>query len=226
MHSGGKCVPEFCEGDSALIHDNSFSTMHKLYLLLFALALPALAQRHELGLTLGGVFPQDRGVVPDTVRLGGGTALQANYGYRFWTNERVAVLGEVHFLANGQRQIGSGNATATRDVATAYVTPGVRVKFAPNAPVAPYFAVGGGYALYEQSHFQLNGADNPAPRFIHRGAFQFGGGVDVKFWRWIGLRGEVRDFYTGSPAFNLAAGPRGGQHNVVVGGGFVIKWGE
>jgi hypothetical protein len=202
--------------------------MRKLYLLVSMLAIPAaaLAQRHELGLTLGGLIPQHRGRAPNNVSLSGGTALQANYGYRFWSNRRVALLGEVHFLANGQRKIDSSNPAATRDVATLYVTPGIRVKFAPDAAVAPYFAIGGGYALYEQSHFRRDGADNPAPRFLHRGAFQYGGGVDLKFWRWIGLRAEVRDFYTGSPAFNLAAGPRGGQHNVVAGGGLVIKWGR
>ena len=184
------------------------------------------AQKHELGLTLGGIVSQDRGQAPHDARLTGGTALQANYGYRVWGNEKLAVFGEVHFLANGQRQIDSANSAVTRDVATAYVTPGVRVKFRPNAAIAPYVAAGGGYALYEQSHFQRDGAPNPAPRFLHRGALQFGGGVDVRFWKWIGLRGEVRDFYTGSPAFNLPAGPRGGQHNIVVGGGFVIRWGQ
>ncbi len=196
------------------------------YLLMLALPAATFAQKHELGLTLGGLLSQDRGTPPTDAHLSGGTALQANYGYRFWSNDRVALLGEVHFLANGQRKISSSNPAATRDVATAYVTPGIRVKFAPNAAVAPYFAIGGGYALYEQSFFQQNGAGNPAQRFLHRGAFDFGGGIDVKFWRWIGLRAEVRDFYTGSPAFNLPTGPRGGQHNVVAGGGFVLKWGQ
>lgn len=202
--------------------------MRKLCLVttLLAASSSAFAQKHELGLTLGRISPQDRGSGANAVELSSGTALQANYGYRVWRNDVVAVFGEVHFLANGQRKIDSPNQAVTRDVATLYVTPGIRVKFAPDAPIAPYFAVGGGYALYEQSHFQLNGLDNPAARFTHRGAFQFGGGVDVKFWRWIGLRAEVRDFYTGSPSFNLAPGPSGGQHNVVAGGGFVLKWGE
>jgi hypothetical protein len=82
-----------------------------------------------------------------------------------------------------------------------------------------------GYAVYEQGVLQIDGRPNPAPRDIHRGAFDFGAGVDTSLWRWIGLRGEVRDFYTGSPAYNLP-GLGGGQHNVVAGGGFVLKWGE
>src|SRR5207249_2817550 len=111
------------------------------------------------------------------------------------------------------------------DVATVYVTPGVRVKFASDSAVSPYLAVGGGWAWYEQSLFRVDGGSNQAPRERYRGALDFGGGVDVKFWRWVGLRGEIRDFYTGSPAYNLPTFT-GGQHNVVAGGGFVLKWGQ
>jgi len=173
---------------------------------------------------LGGLFPGDRGTAPNTVRLGGGTAMQANYGHRLIAG-RAAVYGEVHFLANPQRIVGSGNPASTRDVATIYVTPGIRVKFAPARPVSAYVAVGGGWAVYEQSLLRIDGAPNQAPRDIHRGAFDFGGGVDTKLWRWLGLRAEIRDFYTGSPAYNLP-NLGGGQHNVVAGGGFVLKWGE
>ena len=46
---------------------------------------------------------------------------------------------------------------------------------------------------------------------------------NVRAWKFIGLRAEIRDFYTGSPAYNSAI--RGGQHNVVAGGGIVLKFG-
>ena len=60
---------------------------------------------------------------------------------------------------------------------------------------------------------------------VYRVTLDFGGGADVKFLRWIGLRGEIRDFYTGSPAYNIPA-VTGRQRNVVASGGFVMKWGE
>jgi hypothetical protein len=47
--------------------------------------------------------------------------------------------------------------------------------------------------------------------------------VDVRVWRWIALRGEIRDFYAGSPSYNLP-GLGGGQHNLVAGGGFVLRF--
>jgi len=78
-----------------------------LFVLLFGCG-PVFADQHEIGLTLGGLFPQNRGTIPNTVRLGGGTALRANYGHRL-VSGRLALYGEVHFLANPQRLVGSGN---------------------------------------------------------------------------------------------------------------------
>src|SRR5262249_10774215 len=124
-----------------------------LFVLLFGCG-PAFAEQHEIGLTLGGLFPQNRGTIPNTVRLGGGTALQANYGHRLISGH-VALYGEVHFLANPQRLVGSGNPVSTRDIATIYVTPGIRVKFAPTRSFSPYLAVVGGYAVYAQGVCQL-----------------------------------------------------------------------
>src|SRR5262249_7859925 len=164
------------------------SMRKQLLLILFLVSQTAFAQKHEIGLTLGGLFPQDRGTAPNAVRLGSGTALQANYGYRFFGWQAAALYGEVHFLANPLRDIASGNRAASRDVATIYVTPGIRVKFASARTLSPYAVVGGGYAVYEQSLLTIGGAPNPASRLVHRGAFGFGGGVDSKLWRWIGLR--------------------------------------
>jgi hypothetical protein len=183
----------------------------------------AFAQQHEVGLTLGGLFSQNRGIPSNQVMLSAGTALQANYGYRFLGNHVAALYGEVHFLANPQRTVTSINQASTRDVATLYVTPGIRVKFAPRKALSPYVAVGGGFGDYEQSRMRLDGQPNGAPRQLARGVFDFGGGLDVRFLKFIGLRAEIRDFYTGSPAYN--SGIRGGQHNVVAGGGIVLKFG-
>jgi hypothetical protein len=98
-------------------------------------------------------------------------------------------------------------------VASLYALPGVRVKFRPAAAWSPFLAAGAGYALYEQSTRRIDGQPNPAPRFIHRGALDFGGGLDFKVWRFAGGRIEVRDFYSGNPGFNAPV--NGGQHSLV-----------
>lgn len=169
-------------------------------------------------MTLGGLLRQDR----TGLTLSSGVALQANYGYRLVDAKVAALYGEVHLLANPQRTIDSADTSLTRDVATLYITPGLRLKFLPGARFSPFVAAGGGYAQYEQSTALLSGASNPAPRNVYHGAFDYGGGVDWRGWRWLGFRAEVRDFRTGSPAFNSRL-IIGGQHNVVVGGGLVIR---
>lgn len=188
-----------------------------------SLAIVAAAQQHEIGLTLGGVFRSERSAT-SRLDLGSGRAWQANYGYRLTARDKWALLGEVHFLASPLRKVTSANRGATRDFASLYLTPGVRVKLMPNARVSPWVSGGGGWALYEQSLLTLDGSSNPAPRLVHRAAVQFGGGFDVRAWRFLSLRAEIRDFYSGSPVFN--ANTRGGQHNVVAGGGIVLRFGE
>jgi hypothetical protein len=58
-------------------------------------------------------------------------------------------------------------------------------------------------------------ADNEMPR---RGA-----GVEVRVWRFVALRGEAWDFYTSSPAYNVAE-VSGGQHNIVATAALVLGW--
>ena len=166
---------------------------------------------------------QRRDAGPTSLDLGSGLALQANYGLRLKEWHNAALYGEVHFLANAQRLLTSSNSGLTRDIASIFLTPGLRLKLRPTRAFAPYVAVGGGWATYEQSATTLQGLPNPAPRHTNHGAFDYGGGADFRFWKFVGLRAEVRDFYAGAPAYNASA-QRGGQHNVVAGGGIVLKF--
>ena len=182
-----------------------------------------LPAKHEIGLTLGGLFNTQRSNGPTRLDLGSGVALQANYGYRFFGGNRAALYGEVHMLASPLREVTSATQTLTRDAATLFVTPGIRVKFNGTGFFSPYVVVGGGWALYEQSTMTIGGNPNSASRTVNHGAFVYGGGVDTKFWRFVGLRAEIRDFYAGGPSYNTTL-IRGGQHNVVAGGGLVLKF--
>jgi opacity protein-like surface antigen len=181
------------------------------------------APRHEVGLTLGGLLSQSRSGGSTSLNLGSGVSFQANYGYRLFGGDRAALFGEVHFLASPLRDIGSADKSLTRDVATIFLTPGIRVKFRPTSSVSPFVAIGGGWSVYEQSTNTLSGNTNPASRVVTHGAFDYGAGADFRFWRFIGLRAEIRDFFAGAPLYNTAS-IHGGQHNVVAGGGLVLKF--
>ena len=137
-------------------------------------------------------------IVP-SLDAGSGVAFQVNYGRRFFNSNKVALYGEINFLASPLRDVSSSVTTATHDFASLYLTPGIRVKFRPASRVSPYALVGGGYADYEQSTTRIDGQPNSASRELARGVFDFGAGVDVRVWRFVALRGEARDFYTGSP---------------------------
>ena len=95
-------------------------------------AAQEIAPRHEVGLTLGGLFGDQRSGGATRLDLGSGVALQANYGYRIAGGDRAALYGELHFLANPLRDVASTDRSLTRDVATIFLTPGLRVKFYPN----------------------------------------------------------------------------------------------
>lgn len=202
---------------------NHLSRIAALALIVFAVAAPVSAQRQEVGLTLGRLLSSEQSAAGGHLDLGGGTALQANYGFRIIESHVTALFVETHLLASPHRDVRANLPSATRDFAILYITPGLRVKFAPLGRISPYLAVGGGYALYEQSFMTISGQANPAPRHIHRGVVDFGGGVDAAVLRWLGLRFEIRDFYSGKPSLNVLTSGSG-LHNVVVGGGFVLRF--
>jgi opacity protein-like surface antigen len=200
----------------------------KLTLLLFAtLAAVCFAQEdsahtNELALGLGGLPALSRSDTP-SLDTGSGVAFQVNYGRRFFKGRKVALYGEINALANPLRDVSSSIHTATHDFASLYLTPGIRVKFLPASRISPYALVGGGYGDYEQSTTRIDGQPNSVSRELARGVFDFGAGVEVHVWRFLALRGEARDFYSGSPAYNIAA-ISGGQHNIVATGALVLGW--
>jgi hypothetical protein len=87
-----------------------------------------------------------------------------------------------------------------------------------------FFSIGGGYELFEHSALTQSGQPNKARCLVSHGAFMYGGGVDVKVWRFVRLRREARPFYTGKPAFNVPLS--GGQHNPAVSAALVFALGR
>ncbi len=204
---------------------SDYRYMNTRFLLLLIAATAVFAQKHEVGLTLGRFTSSEISSPSGKLELGSGNGFQAGYGYRVYANSTVAIYGGAHLLASPQRKVNTTIPAATTDVATLYLTPDVRLKLLPNRRVSPWVAIGGGYAQYEHSLLRRDGQPNQAPRRQHGGAFTFGGGMDVRVLPWLSLRGEIRDFYTGSPNYNVLTSS-GKRHNVVLGGGFVLRFGD
>jgi hypothetical protein len=134
---------------------------------------------------------------------------------------------EFPFAAAPSQKVESAQLNTITSLATLFVTPSLRGRLVSHAPASPWLSSGFGYGLHEGSRVLQNGVIN---REIHRNVAtaQVGGGIDVRtrlrLLFPIGLRGEVRDFYTlGKPSFGVPV-QRSEQHNVVVSGGLVIHF--
>lgn len=184
-------------------------------------AVDASAQsRFDVGLLLGSTRATNEGQVLEFDR---GTTYQAAFAWRVWRGDEVSVSVEVPFIASPAFTVTSAGRSLPLEYASLYLTPGVRVTFAPRAPVSIFGAAGGGYARYTESTLRADRSPNPDQRDTNSGAVQFGVGVDVRGFSWLGFRAEVRDVYTGARNFSIAT-PRPRVHNVVGSGGLVIHF--
>lgn len=184
----------------------------KFGLALLLLPFCSLAQQHSVTLSLGGV----QGSGTDW-----GRAFGANYAYRVRELRAMSVFIEVPLWANPNRAIASRNPQASRDVASLFVTPGVRLSWRSQSRVSPFVVAGAGLAVYEQSALLQNGLPFPGDRTQRTGAVTYGGGFDVRVKRWLGFRGEVRDLYTGRPNDGVSSRR---THNPLLSAGFQIRF--
>lgn len=209
-----------------MLEQKSYARLILFILLGFlALAVPLRAQKQEVALSLGGFVGQTRAFNSPTtgqVSISADKNFGLTYGYHFWHSNAADLLGEVEIVAIPNQQLTSANAVVPRLYASLYVVPGFRVKFLPNARLSPWAAVGGGYALFEKADRLTNGQPE-TNLFLNRGVFDFGGGLDYRLIRFIGLRAEVRDFYSGNPDLNVRLNSNT-QHSVVASGGIVLRF--
>jgi hypothetical protein len=90
----------------------------------------------------------------------------------------------------------------------------------PETAVSPWVSLGGGFGHFSESTNLIYSGTNPGGSTTS-GVLQTGIGLDVKAWRRFSIRGEVRDFWSGTPDLPLADTGKTRQHNYFVGGGVV-----
>jgi hypothetical protein len=181
-------------------------------------------EKNELTGILGRIIISDQGIPGATapnnaVRSGKGLTFEVNYARRFFGTPIYAVSGEVPAVFNLDEDLNSGN-VVPKDYKQIFVTPAARVNLFPYTAVSPWVSVGGGFGRFSENKTLIFGGTNPAGSST-TGVLQMGLGLDVKVWRRFSIRGQVRDFWSGTPDLPLAATGKSRQHNFFVGGGVI-----
>jgi opacity protein-like surface antigen len=204
--------------------------------LLVFLAASACAQeslwwdkKNEVGFLLGRDFASGHAIkspalpppfTDNRVNIGKGLAFQGNYGRVLRSGELVAYTFEVPVVYLRDQDLNSSNDLIPEEYKALFVTPGVRASLFPNTLVSPWVAAGGGFGRFTTSKNGVYNVLKVPGKSSTTSVFQFGLGLDVKVWRLLKVRAEVRDFYSGVPDLNVDQG-RTRMHNFVIGSGVV-----
>jgi opacity protein-like surface antigen len=185
-----------------------------LIVLFAAFTLPLLAQSNELGVTAGGYFPINSQVAADNAFTVGGS-----FAHRLVGVPLASIYLELPVYAtfNSTAHLASVTSPSTfgaSKYSALFVTPGLKLKLAPEFPVSPYIVAGGGI-----THFSKT---NTASADSNTGTFDIGGGLDFKIAPFLSARGEIRDYYTGNPKIFTNVGNR--EHQLLATVGLVLRF--
>lgn len=196
-------------------------------------ATAALAQnqltegKNEIGGSVGRIFISNQGINGATyfnpfVRSGKGFTFEVNYARRLAGNPVYAVSVEVPAVFNIDEDLNSGANVVPQDYQQIFITPSLRANLFPDTRISPWLSFGGGFGHFSENKNLIYGGPNPGGSSTS-GVVQGGFGLDSRpLWgrlRNLVIRGEVRDFWSGTPDLPLAPTGKNRQHNYFVGGG-------
>jgi len=188
-------------------------------------ATGASAQSRQFGFLIGGMSAGD--IEPTSV-TSGAIGRDSAFTYQFFYGRSLAdfKLVSLHFelpvVVATATSLENALPQMPKDYSGVFVTPGLMLRFLPGSPFVPYVSLGVGFAWFESSDVLAGGGTNTGSTGAFRGAAGIGGGVDFKLAPLIGLRLDIRDFRSGKPNFNIDTS--GGQHNLLVSGGVVLRF--
>jgi len=209
--------------------------MKRFYVLIavLCLACSAIAQKADAAFVIGGSFVSDtKGSIFGpafaenvSIKTDHHIFLEGALGLRVLNARLVSLHLDVPVAGVTSQSLSLSSSTVAPGtvvdhLSTVFVTPGVKVKILPGAPISPWGSIGGGWA-----HYNLKDAGASQSK----GALQFGGGLDFKTGLpLLGFRAEVRDFVTSVPDFGLSniftSSTGFHHHNILVGGGIVLRF--
>lgn len=164
--------------------------------LLLALCSFAVAQetRHEVTVQGSGFFTKettDLGITNKPTYSGGFLA-----GYRFNINQWLGVEGDYDYFSNAQKYFTPTDSALVKTNVHA-VTGSAVIKIPTSTILKPYALVGGGAIIFDPRDTNLVDSQT-------RGAFVYGGGVDVVLTKHIAVRGQYRGFVYKVPDFEVS----------------------
>jgi hypothetical protein len=198
------------------------------------LAASATAQddeKNELTGMIGRIFISDQGIhgpnapsVNPFVHSGKGLTFEVNYARHLFGKDVYGIFVEVPAVFNLDEDLGSGGDVVPPGYKQIFVTPSLRANLFPATKVSPWVSFGGGFAHFTESSNLNYYGPNPGGSSTS-GVIQGGFGLDVspfgQHLRHFSIRGEVRDFWSGTPDLPLADTGKSRQHNYFVGGGVI-----
>ena len=185
----------------------------------------AQEEKNQLTGIVGRTFISNEGIKGATfsnpfVGFGNGFSFEVNYSRYVITTPLFALSGEVPVVVNFDEDINSGADLVPSDYRSYFITPAARVNLLPAMAVSPWVSFGAGFGHFSENSSLISGGTNPG-KSKTTGVLQAGFGLDVRIWRRISIRGEVRDFWSGEPDFPLAPTGKTRQHNFFVGAGAI-----
>ena len=195
-------------------------------LVVLAASAGAQNEKNEIGGILGRTFISDQGIKGATyfdpiIHSGKGLTVEGEYARRFIVTPIWALSFEGIVVYNPDEDLNAGeygHAVVPADYKQLFITPAARVNLFPTTAVSPWVSFGAGFGHFSQGSTLVYGGTNPG-KSTTSAVIQAGAGLDVKVWKRLSVRGEVRDFYSGEPDFPLAPTGKTRQHNFFVGGG-------
>lgn len=189
-------------------------------------------EKNELTGMIGRIFISDQGIqgpnaptINPVIHSGNGLTFEVDYARHLFGTEVYAISAEVPAAFNLDEKLNAGGPVVPVDYKQIFVTPSIRVNLFPETKVTPWVSFGGGFGRFSENKNLLYYGTNPGGSSTS-GVIQGGLGLDVspfgRRMRHFSIRGEVRDFWSGTPNLPLADTGKTRQHNYFVGVG--MSW--
>ena len=194
-------------------------------ILMTSSSIPSFGQKHEAAFLSGGLKTGEHEFViptPGFVSTGTGLTYQLNYSRRFFDGKVAGLYFEFPLVITPSTKLKPSNVVLPRSYSALFFTPGIKLKLVPGLKWSPYGFVGVGVSRLNTSDTDLDGQPVNGESRV-RAAYDFGGGIDVKVFSRVSLRGEVRDFYSGTPQFDVNL-LKDRQHNFLISAGIVVRF--